>query len=62
MSDWDDKNTPNPGSAEAMEKGCACPVLDNARGRGAWGTSGNGAVFCVTHGCPLHGTTQEEFA
>lgn len=46
---------PNPGSAEAMEAGCKCPVMDNARGRGAWGTSGDDAVFFISGRCPVHG-------
>jgi len=25
---------PNPGSEEAIKKGCKCPVLDNAHGKG----------------------------
>ena len=46
---------PNPGSDEARELGCRCPVLDNAHGRGAWGTSGDDAVFWTSETCPLHG-------
>ena len=45
---------PNPGSDEARELGCRCPVLDNAHGRGAWGTSGDDAVFWISETCPLH--------
>jgi hypothetical protein len=45
----------NPGSNEAIEQGCECPVLDNAKGRGAWGTSGDDAVFWMSSTCPLHG-------
>ena len=33
MTDNNDK--PSPGSDEAVEKGCRCPVMDNCRGRGA---------------------------
>lgn len=40
---------PNPGSDEAVTRGCTCPVLDNARGRGI--TTG---IFWITEGCPLH--------
>ena len=29
---------PMPGSEEAVKQGCCCPVLDNACGKGAWGT------------------------
>jgi len=33
----------------------AAPVLDNAHGRGAWGSSGDDAVFWISETCPLHG-------
>lgn len=47
---------PNPGSPEAKAQGCRCPVIDNARGRGA-GTMPDGRpVFVWTTECPLHGT------
>ena len=44
---------PNPGSDEAIEHGCTCPVMDNRHGKGfLW----DGAqVFWITEGCPLHG-------
>ena len=41
----------NPGSKEAIEAGCTCPVLDNGRGRGYYGQPG---VFVYTVGCPVH--------
>lgn len=46
---------PNPGSDEAIKQGCCCPKLDNAMGRGAWGTEGDEAIFWVNANCPLHG-------
>ena len=52
-----DAPTPNPGSDEALELGCRCPVLDNAHGRGAMGTSGDDAEFWTNAACPLHGAT-----
>ena len=45
----------NPGSDEARRAGCVCPMLDNAHGRGAWGSEGAKAVFWVRDDCPLHG-------
>ena len=50
---------PNPGSPEATQQGCTCPVLDNAHGAGwlcstSWLRS-NG-LFMVRADCPLHGT------
>ena len=43
---------PNPGSDEAVSQGCKCPILDNAKGRGAWGDP---ATFWISPSCPLHG-------
>lgn len=43
---------PPPGSDAAIAKGCACPVLDNAHGRGYMGTAG---IYVYNTGCPLHG-------
>ncbi len=45
----------NPGSAAAVKRGCRCPIIDNAHGRGAWGSSGDDAVFWISETCPLHG-------
>lgn len=42
---------PNPGSDKAIELGCTCPVLDNARGYGA---RGNRKQFWISMDCPLH--------
>ena len=42
---------PNPGSDEAIELGCKCPVLDNSHGRGYMGQPG---IFMIAGGCPLH--------
>lgn len=39
---------PTPGSLEATERGCECPVIDNGHGRrpdGRW---------VIVVGCPLH--------
>jgi hypothetical protein len=46
---------PNPGSDDAIKGGCKCPVYDNARGRGAWGSSGKDAIFWIATNCPMHG-------
>ena len=50
------KAIPNPGSEAAVDAGCTCPVMDNAHGEGAWGSSGEDAVFWVVEGCTLHAT------
>lgn len=58
MTDPTRASAPNPGSPEATEKGCTCPVMDNSRGRGAYGgmKDENGEpLFWITEGCPLHG-------
>lgn len=48
---------PNPGSKEARDLGCTCPVLDNAHGRGYMGgakdTNGD-TVFVYRAGCVVH--------
>jgi len=46
---------PAPGSPEAGEQGCRCPVLDNARGYGYLGI-GPTAGWWRSGNCPLHGT------
>ena len=44
--------TPNPGSPEAIEIGCTCPILDNEHGRGSyWGAH----LFWINKSCPIHG-------
>lgn len=45
---------PNPGSDEAIERGCVCPVLDNNRGKRApYPPDG----WWQRPDCPLHGTS-----
>lgn len=44
------KKPPTPGTTEAVEQGCTCPVMDNNHGQfKPW--PGN---WWVTQGCPLH--------
>ena len=54
---------PNPGSREARDAGCICPVWDNAHGRGYMGgvkdDDGN-VVFVRVVGCPLHSLEGEK--
>ena len=50
---------PNPGSDEAYEQGCTCPRMDNAHGKGAWGTSGEDAIFWQNEKCPLHAAKEK---
>ena len=49
---------PNPGSIEAIEKGCRCPVIDNHYGRGV---DDKGGVFWYTSDCPIHGYEGKQF-
>ena len=51
MQNNTNKATPNPGSAEAVQQGCICAILDNEFGKGA---DLKGTVFFITSGCPLH--------
>jgi hypothetical protein len=44
--------TPNPGSPEALEEGCTCPVLDNRHGEGIM-LKGE-RVFWFNARCPVH--------
>lgn len=42
----------NPGSLEAEQRGCTCPILDNGHGNGYMGQPG---VFVYNGDCPMHG-------
>ena len=55
------KKTPNPGSEEAIENGCICPVLDNHGGLGAYNLFGT-SLFWINGDCKLHGGTNERRA
>ena len=50
---------PNPGSDEALELGCTCPVIDNGHGKGMYGgqvTDEHGRTMFIFHeACPIHG-------
>lgn len=49
----------NPGSQEAIDKGCTCPILDNGRGAGVYrDDKTNEPVFWINGDCPLHGICQ----
>lgn len=41
----------NPGSDEALDNGCECPIIDNGHGRGHMGTD----EYVINFDCPLHG-------
>jgi len=56
---------PNPGSNEAIERGCRCPVLDNHHGAGFPWPRDDGLdpsehpSFYISEGCPLHAVPSE---
>ena len=45
---------PNPGSKEAIEQGCKCPVIDNNRGAGIPDADGKVNFFWYSSDCELH--------
>ena len=45
-------NKPNPGTQEAIDMGCTCPVIDNHYGKGV--TIDGCIEFWYTEGCPVH--------
>ena len=45
-------NKPNPGSDEALDQGCRCPVIDNGHGNEKLGKTRG---FWINAECPLHG-------
>lgn len=53
---------PDPGTREARNDGCWCPVLDNRHGLGAYVDDHGTKQFWITEGCPLHSipTPREE--
>lgn len=46
---------PPPGSDEAMEKGCLCPVIDNGHGAGYYTMDNGVPLYVINEACPLHG-------
>jgi len=45
---------PNPGSKEAIEQGCKCPIIDNHYGRGFQIGDDTTRHFWQSSDCPLH--------
>lgn len=46
-----------PGSHDAVEAGCTCPVLDNHHGHGF--VMGGERAYWIAENCPLHGAKKE---
>jgi hypothetical protein len=57
-----ERETPNPGSPEAVERGCTCPVPDNNHGEGVEtpGLFGPVRDWWRNSECPLHGCGEED--
>ncbi len=51
-------NIPNPGSQEAVDLGCTCPVWDNHHGQG-FKLGGDDICFWINQGCLIHTTKNE---
>jgi len=51
-------SVPNPGSPEAAQAGCTCPVIDNHHGAGV--PTSHGPLFWMTADCPIHGYHEHE--
>lgn len=56
-------STPNPGSDDAINQGCTCPVIDNRHGKGIDDPqAAKSPLFWITMGCPLHDDFAQEEA
>jgi hypothetical protein len=53
------KGGPNPGSKEAQDQGCKCPIIDNHYGEGVPDGKG-GHNFWMVGDCPIHGFKEEQ--
>lgn len=53
------ERVPNPGSNEAREQGCTCPVWDNHKGEGRPLPDGT-HEFIYNRNCTLHGQGPED--
>lgn len=53
-----ENNSPNPGTVEAINAGCVCPVIDNNHGKGVI-INGN-TCFWLIENCPIHSAKKEE--
>ena len=48
-----------PGSKEALQKGCTCPVMDNGHGKGLYFDKNGVPVFWFNLDCPIHGNAEK---
>ena len=49
----------SPGSPEAIDIGCKCPIMDNRHGAGAYFGENNEPIFWFNLDCPLHGGAKQ---
>ena len=49
----------NPGSKEAVEAGCLCPIIDNNKGIGAYMRADGQPVWWYNGDCPIHGEAKD---
>ena len=49
-------NPPDPGSVDALDIGCTCPVLDNHYGK----SLGDPPLFWINGSCPIHALVSED--
>lgn len=49
----------NPGSKEAIDQGCLCPIMDNRYGAGIY-VKDSEPVFVMNENCPVHGSMGKE--
>jgi len=56
-----DPTKPRPGSDAALDAGCTCPVLDNARGKGCGHRDPQTGepLFWISETCPIHAGKEE---
>lgn len=45
----------NPGSDQAIKKGCICPAAENEHGIGCYMKANGEPSFLIRNDCPLHG-------
>ena len=47
----------NPGTKEAIDAGCSCPIMDNNYGRGYWEDEDGTPLFVYNLDCKYHSST-----
>lgn len=50
----------NPGSKEAVKKGCCCPIMDNRQGLGIYEDKKGNRIFVINMECKIHGKKEEQ--